>query len=97
MTTATAAEPTASSARRADTAAGTATYLVAIEVVSNGKRRHVALVCDAESRDAAAQVAQDVNEEERHVYIKSLHQISELQIIHPLAWDERTGLTRESA
>lgn len=95
MSTAT-AEPTASSAARSDTPAGSATYLVGLEVVTGGQRRHVAVVCDAESRSAAAQIARDVNEDERHVYVKTLLQISELQIVPPLAWDERAGLTREA-
>lgn len=95
MSTAT-AEPTASSAGRSDTPAGSATYLVGLEVVTGGQRRHVAVVCDAESRGAAAQIARDVNEDERHVYVKTLLQISELQIVPPLAWDERAGLTREA-
>lgn len=60
-----------------------------------GSSRHIAVVCDAASRGAAAQIARDVNEEERHVYVRGLFQISELQIVPPLAWDERAGLTRE--
>lgn len=91
MSTAT-AEPSAS---RADTDAGLTMYLVGLEVVSDGKRRHVAVVCAAESGGAAAQIACDVNEEERHVYLKSVFPIADLQIIPPLAWDERTGLVRE--
>lgn len=91
MSTAT-AEPSAS---RADTDAGLATYLVGLEVVSDGKRRNVAVVCAAESGGAAAQIACDVNEEERHVHLKSVFRIADLQIIPPLAWDERTGLVRE--
>jgi hypothetical protein len=95
MSTAT-AEPIASSASRSDTAPGSVTYLVALEVVTGGQRRHVAVVCEAESRGGAAQIARDVNEEERHAYVKTLMQIYELQVVPPLAWDERAGLTRKA-
>lgn len=95
MSTSTASESRTSGASRDEAASGTARFLVALEVVTGGQRRHVAVVCDAPSRGEAAQIARDVNEEERHVYVKSLFQISELQIIPPLAWDERAGLTRE--
>ena len=63
MSTAT-AKPSASTSQ-ADTDAGLATYLVGLEIISDGKRRNVAVVCAAASGGAAAQIACDVNEEER--------------------------------
>lgn len=92
MSTAT-ADP--NSVSTADSAADLATYLVSLEVVTGRERRRVAVVCAAESRGAAAQIAVDLNEEERHVYVNRLVQIADLQIVPPLAWDERTGLVRE--
>jgi len=93
MSTAT-ADPIAGTGGAA-TDAGLATYLVVVEVVSDGNRRNVAVACAAESGGAAAQIAVDVNEDERHVHLKSVFPIADLQIIPPLAWHERTGLVSE--
>jgi hypothetical protein len=64
-----------------DTAPELATYLVSVELVTGRARRHVAVVCAAESRGVAAQIARDVNEEEQHAYVKTLVQIADLQIV----------------
>lgn len=73
-----------------------AAYLVTVELKRSGRGRMIGVVCDAASREPAEQIAWDVNEDEPHVYIRSIRKLDELQIIHPLSWDTRRGLIREN-
>jgi hypothetical protein len=72
-----------------------ASYLVTVELRGNGEARTVGLVCEARSRRLAEQIACDIYEDERHVYVHSLKKISELQIVYPLTWDARSGLVHD--
>jgi len=72
-----------------------ASYLVTVELGGGRERRTVGLVCEARSRELADQIASDVNEDEPHVYIRSVKKIGELRIVHPLTWDTQRGLVRE--
>jgi len=71
-------------------------YLVTVELRGDGEPRIVGLVCEARSRSLAEQIAEDVNEDEPHVFVCSVRKLDELQIVHPLTWDARRGLTSEA-
>lgn len=68
------------------------TFMVTVELAGGGKRRRVATVCRARDRDSAQRIALDVNEDEAHAYVLGVRKITELQIVHPLAWSPSGGL-----
>jgi hypothetical protein len=69
------------------------TFMVTVELAGGGKpRRRVATVCRARDRDSAGRIALDVNEDEAHAYVLGVRKITELQIVHPLAWSPSGGL-----
>jgi hypothetical protein len=69
-------------------------YLITVRLKDNGEPRTIAVTCEADSSDQAEQIAADVNDYVPSVDILATRRISELQIIHPLAYS-RGGLTRE--
>ncbi len=64
------------------------TFLVTVELAGGGQpRRRVATICRARNRAQAEQTAADVNEDVPHVYILSVRQIADLQVVYPLVFE----------
>jgi hypothetical protein len=62
--------------------------LVTVELAGGGQPdARVATICRARNRAQAEQSAADANEDVPHVYILSVRQIADLQVVYPLVFD----------